>query len=150
MGGVKFTETSEFYLLFYSKSSSWWSIFSPKNFKHCALLIKGKNNWYILEPTWRSISIVEAAESSTDYITRFTKLYKKVHLTHIVGLSVDKMHDRFWNVPALVPASCANYCNYIMGLDIGFIFNPYFLWKKIKKLKGKSNFKVFYEWSIAS
>jgi hypothetical protein len=142
-------ELRKFYILFYSKSVSKWSIFSPKNFKHCSVIAcDGDDDWIVINPSHYKLEMI-IKKSKGKSIANLIKSHHKLGLTHVVGLQVIKPHrERKIYAPLEVPFACHTAVKYVTGLDVGWCFNPWHLFVKLNRFKNKRNFSIEYQWSV--
>lgn len=135
------------YFLFYNYRYRWPSYFSPKAFSHVSLLIQGKQGWYSFNPTDAMGEIREYAWKDSDRVLK--TLTKVPTLSHIVGLvltSIKKPPKLYF--PIMLPTACHNLVKYVSGVDLGWAFNPYFLYRQLLKYDQKRNYEIVRKWSL--
>lgn len=131
--------------LFSDERSRWTHYFSPKNFKHVFALVANRHWWQLIEPRDNEIQI----RNTRLPITETPQMLGRANITYAVECEIfAPPAKKKWYVPVLVPAGCHTFCRLAGGVDVGWSFNPYFFFKKLKRLNGKRNYFITRMWKI--
>lgn len=146
MSAIK--KISKFYVLWFSKSESRWSMFSPKNFKHCSVIACTDKEWLVIDPAFHQLEIA-IRRSSKNLLPGLIKTATQTGLTNIIGLhTIKDCPKKLIYLPFQAPFMCQTAAKLLTGVDIGWVFNPAHLYHKLKKFDGKKNYIIDYQWSI--
>ena len=131
-------------ILFYSKACGVQSKLSfSKEFKHCNIISYDGKNYVATE--FNSQGIITRVLNVSDNVVRFIDRLKMIEeLTAIYSLYIPKRAEFTWK--PFWSRSCNELVRYSGGIDLGFTFNPYHLFKKLRKYNGMKNYRIDYEW----
>lgn len=128
--------TKEFWIAF-AESDFSTSIFVRKEFGHVYILTKDEWNWMILDPRtaylYAEIMALKASDDLPKKVMKFNKhrfIRIKTELEFKEGFSFNFFR----------PLNCVNVVQYVLGLNL-FVFTPYGLYKKLKKMSEKKIYK---------
>ena len=111
-------------------------------FRHCNSITFDGKDWIMLEFDRTGFVMRKINCSSASKLIKSLRIVKEI--TAIVTVAVGR-RKRVWWKPWLI-RSCNEFARYAAGVDIGWTFNPYSLFKKLIKYNGTTNYKILSAW----
>lgn len=113
-----------------------------KEFKHCNTITFDGRDWIMFEFDRTGFVMRRINCISGHKLIKSLRIVKGV--TAIVTVQVGIRSQAIWK-PWLI-RSCNEFARYAAGVDIGWTFNPYSLFKKLIKYNGTTNYKILSAW----
>jgi len=113
-----------------------------KKYLHCNIISFDGSDCHLLEITTSGIECRRIKSKSM--IKVFERLKSIDSIETQICVSVSNKHKVKWFPLAI--KSCNEFCRYVSGVNIGFTYDPFSLYKKLLKYNNKRNFEILRTW----
>lgn len=113
-----------------------------ENFKHCDVVTYDGDIYLHLSWNHQGIQTRRVKARSTRVLLRAFRCDPRI--TAIIAVYCEKRAATGWR--PLRVQSCNEFCRFVSGMDIGFTWDPYSLYKKMLRYDHKRNYEVISAW----
>ncbi|MEQ8667016.1 MAG: hypothetical protein RIC16_14950 [Rhodospirillales bacterium] len=112
-------------VVFSDRADLWWLRALPRGFRHCFVLLRGRDGWVAVEALSNGIIISELPDETPE---RVAGAYRRVGCRAVVV----RCRPRVARALPWAPFSCVESVKRLIGLRAPAVWTPRQLWRKIR------------------